>query len=85
MSIEEYLRLMEAVNRTREVVSDVRSEATQAVKSVKKAKRKVSAYSKKYKVAFSKVKSKYKTKAGKWKKDGFKKAVRAAHKMAGGR
>ena len=45
-----------------------------------KAKRKVSAYSKKYKAEFKKLASKYKTKGGKWKTGGFKKAVKAAHK-----
>lgn len=85
MSVEEYLRLIEAVNRTQEVVADVKQEAKDVIKTVKKAKRKASGYSKKYKSAFAKVKSKYKTKSGKWKKDGFKKAVRAAHRMAGGK
>ncbi len=47
---------------------------------VKKAKRKVSAYSKKYKKEFRRIASKYKNKSGKWKKGGFKAAVKAAHK-----
>ena len=52
-------------------------------KAVKrKVKRKASAYSKRYGKAFKKVAKKYKTKAGKWKKDGFKKAQKAAHKLA---
>ena len=45
-------------------------------------KRKASAYSRKYKTAFKKVNSTYKNKNGTWKKGGFKKAVRAAHKEA---
>jgi len=49
-----------------------------------KKKRKPSAYSKKYSKAFDSVKGKYKLKSGKWKKDGFKRAVRAAHKLAKG-
>lgn len=48
----------------------------------KKVKRKASAYSMKYAKAFKKVQSKYKTKAGRWKKDGFKRAQKAAHAMA---
>ena len=48
-----------------------------------KPKKKVSAYNRKYKAAFRKVASKYKLKSGKWKKGGFKQAVKAAHKMAG--
>jgi len=48
----------------------------------KKAKRKASAYSKRYGAAFKKVAKKHKTKSGKWKKDGFKRAQKAAHKLA---
>tara|TARA_Y100001937_G_scaffold107775_1_gene150754 strand:- start:1205 stop:1489 length:285 start_codon:yes stop_codon:yes gene_type:complete len=48
-----------------------------------KPKKKASAYNRKYKAAFRKVASKYKLKSGKWKKGGFKQAVKAAHKMAG--
>ena len=55
-------------------------EAEKTVK--KKVKRKASAYSKKYSKAFKQIQDKYKTKAGKWKKDGFKKAQAAAHKLA---
>ena len=47
-----------------------------------KKKRKTSAYSKKYGRAFKKLQSKYKTKAGKWKKDGFKRCQKAAHALA---
>ena len=46
-------------------------------------KKRSSAYNRKYKAAFRKVASKYKLKSGKWKKGGFKQAVKAAHKMAG--
>jgi len=45
-----------------------------------KAKRKVSAYSRKYKAAFKKTASKFKNKNGTWRKGGFKAAVKAAHK-----
>lgn len=48
-------------------------------------KRKVSAYNRAYKAAFKRVSPRYKLKNGKWKKNGFKAAVRAAHKMAGGK
>ena len=82
MTVEEYLRLIDAVNSTKEVVTNVKEEAQDVVKTAKKTKRKVSAYSKRYKKAFAKLRSKYMTKGGKWKKDGFKKAVKAAHKEA---
>lgn len=48
----------------------------------KKVKRKASAYSIKYGKAFKRVAGKYKLKSGKWAKDGFKRAQKAAHKQA---
>lgn len=48
----------------------------------RKVKRKVSSANKKYKKAFAKVKKKYQKKNGGWKKDGFKRAVKEAHKLA---
>jgi hypothetical protein len=52
---------------------------------VTKAKRKVSAYNRKYKSAFKKVAPRYKLKSGKWKAGGFKRAVKEAHRIAGGK
>jgi hypothetical protein len=52
---------------------------------VTKAKRKVSAYNRKYKAAFRKVAPRYKLKNGKWKAGGFKRAVKEAHRIAGGK
>jgi len=49
---------------------------------VKPAKRKASAYSKRFGKAFKKVAKDYKKKNGQWMKNGFKSAVRAAHKLA---
>lgn len=43
-------------------------------------KRKASARSKKYGRAFKRLAPKYKKKNGSWKKDGFKRCVRAAHR-----
>ena len=48
----------------------------------RKVKRKASAYSRKYGKAFKKVAGKYKLKSGKWAKDGFKRAQKAAHQLA---
>ena len=39
----------------------------------------------KYKAAFKQIAPKYKLKNGKWKKGGFKAAVKAAHAKAGGK
>jgi len=58
-----------------------RAGASQVVSTTKKAvKKTASAYNRKYKAAFKKLAPKYKLKSGKWKKSGFKSAVRAAHK-----
>tara|TARA_Y100000004_G_C8941864_1_gene424540 strand:+ start:656 stop:973 length:318 start_codon:yes stop_codon:yes gene_type:complete len=58
-----------------------RSTAKATVQTVKKtARRAKSAYSRKYKAAFKKIAPKYKLKSGKWKKGGFRSAVKAAHK-----
>ena len=40
------------------------------------------AYQRKYKAAFKKIQKRYKLKSGKWKKGGFRSAVREAHRMA---
>ena len=47
-----------------------------------KPKRKTTAYQRKYKKAFKSISSKYKKKDGTWKKNGFKAAVREAHKLS---
>lgn len=57
--------------------------AVEAAKAPKK--RKASAYSRKYKAAFKRVAPKYKLKNGKWKANGFKRAVKEAHRIAGGK
>ena len=45
-------------------------------------KKRSSAYQRRYKAAFKKIQKRYKLKSGKWKKNGFRAAVREAHKMA---
>ena len=61
-------------------VDNLTEKVERTLANPEKAKRKVSAYAKKYKKEFKKIASKYKTKSGKWKTGGFKKAVKAAHK-----
>ena len=73
-SIDDIIRLLEAAKNTP-------SKSMKAA-APKKKKRKVSAYQKKYGAAFKKLAPKYKTKAGKWKKDGFKRCAAAARKVA---
>lgn len=47
-----------------------------------KPKKRASAYQRRYKAAFKKIQKRYKLKSGKWKKNGFRLAVREAHRMA---
>ena len=53
-----------------------------AIANPVKTKRKASAYTRRYKAAFKKAAPRYKKKNGKWMKNGFRSAVRAAHKEA---
>lgn len=57
--------------------------AVAAAKAPKK--KKTTAYHKKYKTAFKRQAAKYKKKNGQWKKDGFRRAVKEAHRIAGGK
>ena len=72
-----------AAHRTdgRDLTTDRGDSAPTRAKSPKR-KRKASAYSKKYGRAFKKIAPKYKNKSGGWKKDGFKRAQKAAHREA---
>jgi len=74
LTLEEYEALREmAMGITSPIVDEV---------IVAPVKRKASAYSKRFGKAFKKVSPQYKLKNGRWKKNGFKSAVRAAHKLA---
>jgi len=53
-----------------------------SVMGMQKVKRKVSAYNRKYSAAFKKCKRKHMKKNGTWKKGGFKRCVKEAHRMA---
>jgi len=75
LTLEEYEALKSLIGSERE--SEGESLADRMPK-----KRKVSAASKRYGKAFKKVAPKFKLKNGSWKKNGFKLAVRAAHKLA---
>ena len=77
-TIDDVIRLLEAAKGTEKKA--VRSHKVRAERP--KPKRIVSAYQKRYGAAFKKLAPKYKTKAGKWKKDGFKRCAAAARRMA---
>ncbi len=77
-----YIRGGETIMPTGGNVQDVQEVVeTMAVEETPKPRKKTTAYQRKYKKAFASVKGKYKLKNGKWKKDGFKNAVKAAHRM----
>jgi hypothetical protein len=77
-----YIRGGETIMPTGGNVRDVQEVVeTMAVEETPKPRKKTTAYQRKYKKAFASVKGKYKLKNGKWKKDGFKNAVKAAHRM----
>lgn len=65
----------------------VEGAATGAVAAgkAKGGKKKVSAYHREYKRAFKRVAPQYKTKGQKWRKNGFKRAVKEAHRLTGKR
>jgi hypothetical protein len=78
MSMEEYLALVQGVEMITNAEMPNADLATLAVE--RKSKRRSNKYSRTYKREFRKIASKYKMKNGKWKKDGFKAAVKAAHR-----
>jgi len=75
LTLEEYEALREMAMGSTRAILDTPSEEP-------KKPRKASAYSKRYGKAFKKVSPDYKKKDGEWKKNGFRSAVQAAHKLA---
>lgn len=76
LDIDDYMQLLRDAGR----LASEAKEVVEASPVAKKAKKKVTAYNRKYKAAFKRISGKYRTKSGKWKKGGFKAAVKAAHK-----
>lgn len=75
MTMEEYLQLLNGLS------SDLAMDQV-PVQAEPKPKRRKTAYQRKYKAAFKKIAGRYKLKSGRWKKGGFRAAVREAHRMA---
>lgn len=84
-----YIRAGETIMPTGGNVQDVavgEAQADMIVETVAPSKkRRATKYQRAYKRAFKEIAPKYKLKNGKWKKGGFKAAVKAAHKKAGGK
>ena len=80
MSMEEYMAMM-ANMASMDLATDNQVMQEPGATPEKKPKRRT-AYQRKYKKAFKKIAPKYKLKSGKWKKGGFRTAVKLAHKEA---
>ena len=78
MTMEEYLQLINGL--TSEMGTPAATDAMEV--SSNKPKRRTTAYQRRYKANFKKIANKFKLKNGKWKKGGFKAAVKMAHKMS---
>lgn len=81
-SLQIYIRAGETLMPTGGNVEDVQEVVRELVSTeTKPTRKKTTPYQRKYKKAFAKVKPKHMNKNGKWKKGGFKAAVKAAHRM----
>ena len=74
MTMEEYLQLLNGLS------SEMPMEQVQVQPEPKPKKK--TAYQKRYERNFRKIQGEYKKKNGEWKKNGFKRAVQAAHRMS---
>ena len=81
LTVDEYMALRRLIDSERESEGSSLAQNANLTEASKKPRKK-SAYSRKYKAAFKKTAPRYKLKSGKRKKNGFKSAVRAAHKEA---
>jgi hypothetical protein len=77
MSMDEYLSLLGGV-----AMMDAPAATEPGVPL--QTKKRSTAYQRKYKANFKKIAPRYKMKSGKWKKNGFKNAVKEAHRMSRG-
>ena len=75
MSMDEYLSLLNGLTMDS-------TTSTPSVEPAMPKKKRSSAYSRRYKANFRKVAPRFKLKNGNWKKNGFKSAVKLAHKMS---
>ena len=78
MSMEEYLALVQGVEMMQ--TNDLPESGNIQDRSPERKRSKSTKYGRTYKKEFRKVAPRFKMKNGKWKKDGFKAAVRAAHR-----
>lgn len=79
---EQMLQLMMMMNPEMAQMFQLMQAMNGSADNQEKPKKRSSAYQRRYKAAFKKIQKRYKLKSGKWKKGGFRSAVREAHKMA---
>lgn len=89
-SLQIFVRAGETIIPTGGNVKDVEEALDEALTPVVETtgvtmRKQSTKYQRAYRKAFAQVAPKYKLKNGKWKKGGFKAAVKAAHKKAGGK
>lgn len=85
-SLQVYIRAGETLMPTGGNVRDVQEVVeTMAVEETPKPKKRKTPRQVAYSKAFKKIAPRYKMKNGKWKKDGFKRCVKEAHRLAGGK
>lgn len=78
MTMEEYLQLLNGLSSD----MSMSAAADMPEPGQTKPKRRTTAYQRRYKANFKKIAPRFKLKSGKWKKNGFKEAVKLAHKMS---
>lgn len=81
MTMEEYLDLLRSMQPV-ETISAEEAIRRERFYSPPEKKKKTTAYQRRYKANFKKIAPKYKLKSGKWKKGGFKRAVKEAHRLS---
>ena len=82
MTMEEYLQLINGLSSEMPMTGDERVQVARAQGTAPSQRKKSTAYQRRYKANFKKVAKRFKLKSGKWKKNGFKMAVKMAHKMS---
>jgi len=85
MTMEEYLQLLNGLSSDSGFAAMRTETAEEAIARETRMfpkKKRSTAYQRRYKANFKKVAPRFKLKSGKWKKNGFKSAVKLAHKMS---
>jgi len=82
MTNEQLMQMIMMMNPEMGQMLQIMNANNQVEEPVTKPRRRT-AYQRRYKAAFKKASSRYKLKSGRWKKGGFRSAVREAHRIAG--